>query len=119
MRAEIAGGLVAGEPGALLVDERFHPHEDAGRTEATLQGTGGGKGGREALPLARVEPLQSRDRPSRHLLERDLAAHRRLAVDEHRAASALARGRAAVLGRGNGELLPQGGKEMRVFPDLD
>ena len=119
MRPEIAGGLVAGEPRALPVDERFHPHEDARRAETTLQGATGGKGGREALPLARVEPLQSRDRPSGHLLERDLAAHRRLAVYEHRAASALARGRAAVFGRGYGELLAQGGKKMRVVPHLD
>ena len=69
MRPEIAGGLVAGEPRALLVDERFDPHKDAGRAETALQGASGGKGGREALPLARVETLQSRDRPSCHLLE--------------------------------------------------
>ena len=51
VRAEVAGGLVAREGRALLVDERLHPHEDPRRAEAALQGSGGGEAGSEALPL--------------------------------------------------------------------
>ena len=69
MRPEIASSLVAGKTRSLLVDERFDPHENAGRAETALQGPGGGERGSQALPLGGVEPLQGGNRPSSRLLQ--------------------------------------------------
>ena len=56
------------------------------------------EGGRVATPLGGVEAFQGRDGVTCRLVQGYQATHRRLAVDEHRAAAALAPRGAAVLG---------------------
>ena len=63
----------------------------------------------------RGEAFERGDRLARHLGQRLLARHDGLAVDQHRAAPALARRRAAVLRRGDVELLAQRGEQVRVI----
>ena len=119
MRSEVTGRIVPGEVRALLVDECLDPDEDARRAEAALKRPGGCERGGKTLPLRRVEPFQGRDRLAGRFFERDLAAHRRLAIDQHRAAAALAGRGTAVLGRGDVELLAERRQQMRVSADLD
>ena len=113
--AEVRRHGVAVEVGALLVDLRLRPHDDAGDAEATLQPAAGGEGAGVAVALGVVEPFQRRDVASGDLVERLCAADDRLAVDEHGAAAALPRRRAAVLRRRHVELLAQGGEQVRVI----
>ena len=103
---------------ALLVDLGLGPHDDAGDAEAALQPAAGGEGVGVALALVVVDALERDDRAAGHLGQRLLARHDGLAVDQHRAAPALARRRAAVLGRRDVELLAEGGEQVRVVgPD--
>ena len=68
-------------------------------------------GGAERLaptrPRRRVEALDRRDRPAGHPAGRRHAGHPRGAVDQHRAAAALALGAAAVLDRAHAEPVAQ------------
>ena len=116
--AEVAGRLVAGERalGGGLVEQGLGAHEDARGAEAALQGAGGGEGVGEAVALVVAEPLEGGDRPARDPLEAGLARDLGLAVDEHGAATALARRRAAVLRRGQVELVAQGREEVGMVP---
>ena len=102
------------EVGALLVDLRLGPHHDAGDAEPALQPAAGREGVGVAPALVGVDALQRDDVLAGHLVEPEVAAHDRLAVDEHRAAPALPRRRAAVLGRRDVELLAQRGQQVRV-----
>ncbi len=54
-----------------------------------------------------VEPVEGGDRAAGHASGRGDAGHPGLAVDQHRAAAALALGAAAVLGRANAQVLAQ------------
>ena len=49
--AEVAGHVVALQRGALLVDLRLGPHDDAGDAEPALQAAARGEGVGELLPL--------------------------------------------------------------------
>ena len=89
--AEMAGGLLAGEAGALVVDQGLDPHHYPRGAEATLHRSGGPECGRVAMALLVAEALGRDDLRALSLLERDLARHPGLAVEEHRAAAALAR----------------------------
>ena len=61
--AEVAGGVVAGQRRALLVDQRLGPHDDAGGAEAALQGAAGGERVGVAAALVLVEAFEGDDRP--------------------------------------------------------
>ena len=67
-----------------------------------------------AVALVGVDALERDDRLAGDLGQRLLAADDGLAVDEHGAAAALPRRRAAVLRRGDVELLAQRGQQVRV-----
>src|SRR5205807_1874760 len=69
---------------------------------------------RHAVALDRVEALERRDRATGDLVERYLARDGGLAVEQHGAAPALARGRAAVLRRRDAELVAQGAEQVRM-----
>ena len=97
MGAEMRRHAVLGERVALLVDLRLGPHHDPGDAEPALQTPAGGEGVGEALPLLLGDPFERRDRLAVGLGHVVLARHGRLAVDQDRAAAALARRRAAVL----------------------
>ena len=112
--AEVRGHRPAVEVGALLVDLRLGPHDDAGDAEPALQPTAGGERIGEALPLVGVDALERHDLLAGDLLQPEVAADDGLAVDHHRAAAALARRRAAVLGRRDVELLAQRGQQVGV-----
>jgi hypothetical protein len=111
-RAEVAGRVVAGEVGALAVEERLGAHDDAGRAEPALQCPGRDERVSDAVPVGGVEALDRGDRAPLDLRQRDLTADLRLPVDEHGAAPALTRRRAAVLGRHDVELLAQRGQQV-------
>src|SRR5207248_3964131 len=102
------------EARTLLLEQRRDPDEDARGTEAALQRTGGGECRRQRVALFFREALQCRDARAGDLVHRQIAADDRFAVDEHRAAAALSRRRAAVLGRDDVQLLPQGGEQVWV-----
>ena len=90
MSTEMAGGVVAG--GFLVAaEQRDGAHHDAGRTEAALQSAVGGERVGHPLPLILVDTLERGDLGASRLFERGLARDARLAVDQHRAAPALAR----------------------------
>ena len=112
--AEVRSHRRAIEVGALLVDLRLGPHDDARDAEAALQATAGGERVGEAAPLIGVDALEGHDRRPGDLGQRQVAADHRLAVDEHRAAPALPRRRAPVLRRRDVELLAQRGEQMGV-----
>ena len=97
--AEMAGRLLAGEVGAVALDQRLDPHDDPRRAEAALHCAGRAEGGCVAVALLGTEALGGDDLRSLGFAQGDLACHPGLAVEQHRAASALARRRAAVLGR--------------------
>ena len=99
----------------LLVDLGLGAHDDAGDAETALQPAAGGEGVGERLALGLVDTLERDDRAAVDLVERLLARHDRLAVDQHRAAPALARRRAPVLGRGDVELLAERGQQVGVL----
>ena len=113
--AEVRLHRVAREARALLVDLGLGPHHDAGDAEPALQSAARGEGVGVRVTLGLIDALERHDRAAVDLLERLLAGHDSLAVDQHRAAAALPRGRATVLGRGHVELLAQGGEQMRVL----
>ena len=116
VRAEVGGHARPRERVTLLVDLRLGPHDDAGDAEAALQATACGEGIGERLPLGLVDALERDDRLAFDLVQVALACHGRLAVEQHRAAAALARWRAAVLGRGDVELLAERGEQVGVAP---
>ena len=116
---EVAGRLVPGEGRPVLVEQVLGAHDDAGRAEAALQRPGGGECAGQAVALGRLDALERGDRPARHPVEPQLAGDHGLAVDEHGAAAALSRRRAAVLGAGDVELLPQRREQVGVVADLD
>jgi hypothetical protein len=95
---QVAGCVVAREARSLLVEQGLGAHDDAGRAEPALQRAAGRERVGEAGALGLVEPFERDDRLALGPLHRHLAAHHRLAVEQHRAAAALARGRTAVLG---------------------
>ena len=73
----MAGHVVAGEVGALLVDLGLGPHDDAGDAEAALQAAAGGEGVGVAVALVPRQALERDDRLAGHLGQRLLAATRR------------------------------------------
>ena len=95
--AEVSSHVGTFEVGTLLVDLRLGAHDDAGDAEPALQPTARSEGVGEGLALRRGHALEGDDRLAGHLRQRLLAADHGLAVDVHRAAPALPRGRAAVL----------------------
>jgi hypothetical protein len=114
--AEVAGGLGSGERLTLAVEQGLGAHQDAGGAEAALERPGGGEGVGQPSPVLLGEALEGGDRAALRPGERHLAAHHRLAVEQHRAAPALARRRAPVLGREHVELFAQCRQEMGVRP---
>ena len=62
--AEVAGHVLAGEVGTLLVDLGLGPHDDAGDAEAALQAAAGRERVGVAGPLVGVEALQGDDGPA-------------------------------------------------------
>ena len=112
--AEVGRHLLAGEVGALLVDLGLGPHHDAGDAEPALQPAARGEGVGEGLALGLVDTFERDDRLPGDLVEVVLARHDGLAVDQHRAAPALTRRRAAVLGRGDVEFLAQRREQVRM-----
>ncbi len=104
--AETAVDGLPVEVGALLVDERLGPHHDPRGAEAALERPHGGEGVGVAFPLGSIEALEGGDLLACGLLHRDETRHRRLAVEQYGAASALAAGGAPVLGRRHTRLVP-------------
>ncbi len=103
-----------GERVALLVDLGLGPHDDARDAEPALQAAARRERVGEALPFGLVDALECGDRLAVDLGDVVLARHGGLAVDQHGAASALARWRAPVLRRGDVEFLAQRGEQMRM-----
>ena len=101
---------------ALLVDLRLGAHHDARDAEAALQPATRGERVGEHLALGLVDALEGDDGLSLDLVHVALAGDDRLAVDEHGAAPALPRRRAAVLRRGDVELVAQCGEQVGVRP---
>ena len=99
MSAEQTGSAVTGDRLAVggLVEHGLGAHDDARGAEPALEGAVGGEGGSHAIPLGGVDTLERHDRCSLDPFEGGLARDPRLAVDEHSAAPALTRRRAAVL----------------------
>ena len=90
MSPKMAGGVVTG--GFLVAVEQGNgAHHDARCAEAALQCTVGGERVSHSLPLGFVDTLERGDLGAGCLLERGLARDARFAVDQHRAAPALAR----------------------------
>ena len=87
--AEVAGGLLAGEAGALVVDQGLDPHHYPRRAEAALHGTGCAEGGCVAVALLVAESFGGEDLRTLDLLQGDLAGNPGLAVEKHGAAAAL------------------------------
>ena len=112
--AEVRGHRRPVEVGALLVDLRLGAHDDARDAEPALQPAARGEGLGEPLALVGVDALQRDDLLAGDLLQAEVAADDRLAVDHHRAAAALARRRAAVLRRRDVELLAQRRQQVGV-----
>ncbi len=106
--AQVAGELAAdravvGAATALQVGRGSHQH--ARRADPALSGTFGEEGFlQRGEPLRPAERLHGRHAPTRHLGDRDEAAHHGLAVEQHGAGPALALA-AAFLGPGQGEVL--------------
>ncbi len=111
---EMRRHLLAGQRGALLVDLRLGPHHDAGDAEPALEAAARGERVGERLPLGPVHAFERDDRRPLDLVHVALTRNDRLAVDEHGAAPALSRRRAAVLGRGDVELLAQRCQQVRM-----
>ena len=99
MRAKQARCPLTGDrlTGGGLIEHRLDPHDDARGAEPALQGAMGGERLGHPIALGRLDPLEGDDRGALHSIERGLACDARLAVDEHGAAPALTRRRAAVL----------------------
>ena len=114
VRAEVARRVRPFQVGALLVDERLRPHHDAGRAEPALQRARRREAARVAVAFVLRHPFERRHRLAFDARERELAGDDGLAVEQHRAAAALAGGRAAVLGRGDVEFLTQRREQVRV-----
>ena len=72
------------------------------------------KAAASSSPALGRHALERGDRRSLDAGQREVAAHHRLAVHEHRAAPALTRRRAAVLRRGDVELLTERGEQVGV-----
>ena len=89
--AEVRGHALPGERVALLVDLGLGAHDDAGDAEPALQTAARGEGVRERVALGFVDTFERDDRLAFDLVEVALARDERLAVDQHRAAAALAR----------------------------
>jgi hypothetical protein len=111
---EVWGHRLPGERRALLVDLGLGPHDDAGDAEPALQSPARSEGVGEGLPFGFVDAFERDDRLALDLGEVVLAGDGGLAIDEHRAASALSRRRAAVLRRGDVEFLAQRGEQVRM-----
>ena len=92
------------------------PHEDPGRAEPALRAAGGHEPGREVVAHRAVEPVDGRHRPAVDARGRRDARDARFAVDQHRAAPALALRRAPVLHRDDAESLAQH-REQRLARD--
>ena len=103
-----------GEVGALLVDLRLGADHDAGDAEAALQSAHRRERARVAVALVLGDAFEGHDRLARRPCQRHLARHHGLAVDEHRAATALTRRRAAVLRRRDVELFAQRRQQVRM-----
>ena len=84
---------------AALGPQGGQAHHDAGRAEPALAGAGGAEGVTPGPALLVGQAVDRGDRAPGHPPRRRHARHARGAVDQHRAAAALALGAAAVLGR--------------------
>ena len=113
--AEVAGHVVPREVRALLVDLAPWPARRCrGCRSRTAARRRRRTRRRTAAAPRRRSPSSVIDRAPLHLGQRRLARDHGLALDQHRAAAALTRRRAAVLGRGDVQLLPQRGQQVRV-----
>ncbi len=117
--AEMAGGVAAGHRRALLVDQALGPQHDAGDAEPALEGAPLGEGAGVAGPFVVAQAFEGGDLLGLGAGQRHLAGHDRLAIQQHGAAAALPARRAAVLGTRDTQLLPEGGEQVFVVPDLD
>ncbi len=105
-----------GERITLLVDLRLRSHHDARDAEPTLQAAACRERVGEALALGLVDAFERGHRRAGDLRQVALTRHDRLAIDEHRATTALARRRAAVLRRGDVEFFPQRCEQVGMIP---
>jgi hypothetical protein len=112
---EMAGHVGRIEFGTLLVDLRLGAHDDAGNAEPALQSATRRERVGEGLTFGCRHSFQGHHRSSSGLGEGLLAADDGLAVDVHRATSALAGWRAAVLRRGDTEFFTQRGEQVRMI----
>ena len=92
------------------------PHEDAGRAEPALRTAGRHEPGREVVAHRGVDPVDGRHRPAVDARRGRDAGDARFAVDQDRAAPALALGRAPVLHREHAQSLAQH-REQRLPRD--
>ena len=115
VRAEMAGHVAGLQVGALLVDLRFGAHHDPRDAEPALQAAARGERVGERGTLFGGHTLERHHGLAGGLRQRLLAADDRLAIDVHGAATALPRGRAAVLRRRHIQLLAQRGKQVRMI----
>ena len=113
---QLLGGLGAGQLLAPPVEQGLDVHQDPRRAEPALQRAGGGEGVGEPFSVLGGEALERGDRAALGPLQRDLAADDGRAVEQDRAAAALAGGRAAVLGGEDVQLLAQRRQEMGMGP---
>ena len=116
MAAQVAGGLLAGQLRSLAVHQRLGADENAGGAETALEGAAGGEHVGHAGPLLVGNPFQGHHLGAFRTLQRGLAGHPGPAVHQHRAAAALAAGRAAVLGRHDPQFISQSGQQVLVLP---
>jgi hypothetical protein len=114
VRAEVPLEVVASEVGAFAVDQRLGPHDDSGDAVATLEPAVGGESAGPQVALVVGEALERRDVATLDLRDRERATHLGLAVDKHRAATALALRSTSVLGGQHVEFLAQRREQVRV-----
>jgi hypothetical protein len=114
--AEPLGDLVAGRRG-IVVHQADRPGCESRNAKPALNPAARDESLRDLGPLLRVRPFQRGDRPPVDLPRLERAGQARLAVDPHRAATALGLRFAAVLGRDDVEVLAQHVEQAALSTD--
>ena len=104
----------------LLGFEAGKTHDDSGRAEPALAGTGRAEGIGPACSVGLVEAFEGGDSATPRPADRGHAGDSGLAVDEHRAASALSLRAAPVLGGTLAQVIAERAEQCRpVVGNLD